>query len=224
MQQERLQQQGFMGNLDGMAWAASAMEASQFKLETASQNIANNQVYGFHHRVAEISMTANGLTSRTHLDMESGGQRVTWRPFDLAIAGAGSFRVAAIRGKSEVPVGRDIALTRYGRFVLDEKGHLVNEQRQALIGKDGKFVRITQSSRANEDGTFADPDGKVTGAIALEKYSKLHGAHLETATGNPVTEMVSVLDAQRSFETNEKVLSVLDQVKEKSITDVGEIK
>ncbi|HZY99296.1 MAG TPA: flagellar basal body protein, partial [Candidatus Baltobacteraceae bacterium] len=79
--------------MDGIAWAGSAMEAAQSRLDIATGNLANVSTGGFAPLVAHGTLTKNGVSVVAERGVRHGALRPTGRDLDLAIAGGGAFVV-----------------------------------------------------------------------------------------------------------------------------------
>jgi flagellar basal body rod protein FlgG len=199
--------------IDGISQCVSAMEAAQRQLEVAAENLANVETDGFHQHVERANAGRGGLP------LGDAPLRPTGRPFDLAVSGAGSLRVAP-RGPAGFENERAVAL-RSASFRRDASGYLVDAKGRALLGAAGP-LRVADGVTARADGAFVS-DGSVVGRVPLARGSELHSGVVAASDVNPIGEMIEVLDAQRSFETAQKSLSAIDAARQKSTNDVGHI-
>jgi flagellar basal body rod protein FlgG len=143
-----------------------------------------------------------------------GPLRRTGREFDLAIIGSGSFRVRDARGS--------ISATRNGAFTRDRFERLVDDAGRVLLGTRGPLC-VPGGASIEPNGTVSR-NGIVLNRIALPNGSAVRTGFLESSNVDAIGEMVDVLAAQRSFETAEKVLSEIDQTRERASTQVAELK
>ena len=67
-------------------------------------------------------------------------------------------------------------------------------------------------------------DGSVEELVRKETGLNVRSGFLESANVNAIDEMVNVVAAQRSFESAEKVVSAIDQVRQKASNDVARLK
>jgi flagellar basal body rod protein FlgG len=105
----------------------------------------------------------------------------------------------------------DLAIVGEGAFrVRDASGH-VSETRNGAFERD-------------RNGVLRDPQGRALIGTRLGPGASVRSGFLETSNVDAVGEMVSVLTAQRSFETAEKVVAAIDGVRQKSDNDVARIK
>jgi flagellar basal-body rod protein FlgG len=200
--------------MDAIALMSSAMHAAQTRLDVSAANLANVSSDGFHKHVARTHLTERGVVVSTSTETASGPLRRTGRPFDLAVAGPGSLFVAD-------PSGHAVA-TRGGSFVRDAIGHLVDERGRRLLGERGA-LRVASDATIDARGIVHSGDGEH-GRITCARGTEIQAGFLEGANVDAVHEMIDVLGAQRAFETAQKVLSAVDQERQKDVEDVARVK
>ncbi len=159
-------------------------------------------------------MSASGIELQPGVDASQGALRRTGRTFDLAIVGAGSFHVRDRSGR--------VFATRSGAFVRDRFNHLVDDRGRMLVGAAGAAI-VTDGTVISSDGAIVRR-GTVVDRLKLPAGSQVRSGFLEASNVDAIGEMVDVLNAQRSFETAEKVLSGIDQTRERAATQVGLVK
>ncbi len=129
---------------------------------------------------------------------------------------ASGVRISAIRSVEQGGLRRtgrpdDIAIVGQGAFVLaDRSGRLIET-------RNGAFVR-------NRFGTRCDGAGNRLIDVRLGSGASLRSGFLESSNVNPITEMIDVLTAQRSFESAEKTLSSIDQTRQKASNELARLK
>jgi flagellar basal-body rod protein FlgG len=236
--------------------AATGMEAEQLKMDTIANNLANVNTTGFKKVRAEfqdlLSETLvqampggpNGggqpaplqiglgvRTGSTTRSMATGDRIGTQNPFDVAIDGAGFFRVQRPNG--------DVAFTRAGNFRVDETGRLVTQRGEIVDPGITGMVLASLPGRTDpqelgqlELTMFTNPGAlqaiggnlfQPTGATGQELRLKpgeqgmgtLQQAYLESANVKAVEEMIDMITTQRSYEMNSKVISTADQMLQK---------
>jgi flagellar basal-body rod protein FlgG len=246
--------------------AATGMEAQQLKMDVISNNLANASTAGFKRQRAEfedlLSETLRGAaatdarggaapeplqvglgvrTGATSRSFSQGDLTSTSNPLDLAIGGAGFFKVQLANG--------DAAYTRAGNFRVDATGRLVTARGDVVepgitippettaisIAADGT-VTATVAGRADaqslgqiELATFANPaglsalggnlfaqtaaSGDATSAKPGENGTgQLQQGYLENANVQAVQEMIDMISTQRGYELNSKVIQTADQM------------
>ncbi len=249
--------------------AATGMDAQQLKMDVIANNLANASTTGFKRTRAEfedlLSETIHGAgstdprgggnpaplqvglgvrTSGTSRTFGQGEITVTSNATDVAILGAGFFRV-------QLPSGEQ-AYTRAGNFTLDASGRLVTQHGELVepgisiptdatnltIKADGT-LEVTQAGRTAptqlgqlELYTFTNPGGLASigsnllqptagSGEALQARPGEEGAgtlaqgQLEGSNVKAVEEMIDMIAAQRAYELNSKVIQSADQMLQK---------
>ena len=200
--------------MDGIHLMATAMRAEQAKLDVSAANLANVSSDGFEKRVARASLTGAGLVTTTSRDPAHGPLRHTGRPFDLAIAGPGSF---AVRD----PAGR-VLHERSASFERTARGQFADAAGRILFGERGPIVASADAT-IDTDGVVRDA-GAVAQHVVLSYGASLQSGFLEAPNVDGIREMVGVLAAERAFETAQKTLAALDEERQKEADDVARVK
>jgi flagellar hook-basal body protein len=182
--------------MDGISWAGSAMAAARERLEIATNNLANASTAGFARIAARGRLTAAGVSIERGIDRQRGAFRRTGRDFDFAIAGDGAFTVRDRAGRT--------MQTRDGAFVRERDGTLTDAQGRTLLDRRGAAVRLHAAETLDAR------------RLGLPVSSKLCNGFLETSGADAIREMIDVMGAQRSFESAQKVVSAIDQTRQKS--------
>jgi flagellar basal-body rod protein FlgG len=246
--------------------AASGMQAQQLQIDTIANNLANVNTAGFKRSRAEFqdllyqTVTAPGARSSSTTRSPAGIQlglgskpssvkkifsqgdlKTTGNPLDLAIEGAGFFKVLRPDGTT--------AYTRDGALTADADGQLVNAEGYPLdppvtippdaltvsVGRDGT-VSVTQpwQSTTTEVGqlelaNFVNPTGllslggnlfqpteasgdAVDGTPGLDGLGLLSQGYLEISNVSVVTELVDMIAAQRAYELNSRTIRAADDM------------
>jgi flagellar hook protein FlgE len=149
---------------------------------------------------------------------------------NLANGSTDGFRRSVARGSLDargvriesVPYGGQGPLRRTGR-ALDRA--IVGSGAFVLRGAGGRTVR-TRSGAFTRDrfGTLRDDLGRALVRTSLGPGSYVRSGFLESSNVDAVGEMVNVLEAERSFETAQKVLTAIDQSAERASSKMSEFK
>jgi flagellar basal-body rod protein FlgG len=252
--------------------SATGMDAQQLRMDTIANNLANVSTTGFKKVRAEfedlLSDTLRGagapdargggepaplqvgLGVRTGSTSRSFGQgdiSATNNPLDVAIEGAGFFRV-------QKPSG-EYAYTRAGNFRVDATGRLVTahgeivepgitvpqDVTQLTIQADGTVQVLTARSvdpvtlGQIELDVFPNPGGlSATGSNLFQETAAsgspvrvrpgeqgagtLSQGYLEGANVKAVEEMIDMIATQRAYELNSKVIQTADQMLQRLTT------
>lgn len=204
----------YHARMDGIGWAASAMDAARTRLDVAAENLANGSTDGFRKTDVRGFLTAGGVAMQRSRSDAQGALRRTGRTFDLAITGPGTFRVRDARGH--------VFATRNGAFTRDRFERLVDDAGRVLLGSRGPIC-VPDGASIDTSGAVVR-NGAVLNRIALPPGSSVRPGFLESSNVDAIGEMVDVLTAQRSFEAAQKVLSAIDQTRERANTQVAQLK
>ncbi len=196
-----------------MQWTASAMRASRASLDTATHNLANVTSDGFRKLTTRVALGRDGLRTANATSHEQGAIRHTGAPFDLALLGPGAFVVGS---------GASTRTTRDGAFARDRDGYLVAADGARLHGACGP-LRVSADATIAPDGVVHD-GGRAIDRLVLPPGTSVQSGAVETSDVDPIGETLAILQAQRAFETAQKVFSAIDATREKSVDDVARVK
>ena len=178
-----------------------------------------------------------------YTDQSQGSLQVTGNSLDLALTGSGYFKVRGPEGDM---------LTRNGSFQLSTDGRLITEQGYEVLGGGGAVtlprdnnVQIDSNGRITADGAdvgtldivdVSDPKGLEMAGKNLFKIRKgstatevppqeisVQQGYLEKSNVEIVTELVNMMEAQRAFEINQKIMTTTDSMESLVINKVGQI-
>jgi flagellar basal-body rod protein FlgG len=195
--------------MNGTEWMVSAMEAASTRLDVAAHNLANVSSDGFRRSEVRARLTARGVETRVEVSETQGALRHTGAPHDLSIVGAGTFNVGGVR-------------TRVGQFTPDRKGFLSDAAGRRLLGARGP-VHVGPETVIESDGAVRDGD-TTTNRIPLPHGTTIRSGFLEGPNTDAIAEMLDVLTAQRAFETAQKTLLAIDDVRQRTTSDVVRLK
>jgi len=178
----------------------------------------------------------------TYTDLSSGKLKFTNNPLNLAIKGEGYFVI-------DTPMGR--RYSRDGNFKLNEDGEIVNSQGYVLIGNNGVMQTISgekihfdsegQLSLGEisadsimivdfENDNMLQKEGDnlfklVDGGQELEadNYELMQG-YLEESNVNIVNEMVNMIEVNRLYEANQRVIRSADETLDKAVNEIGRLR
>lgn len=165
----------------------------------------------------------------------------TGNPLDLAIQGNAFFAIQTPQG---------VRYTRDGQFAQDPTGRLVTMDGNLVLGTNGPVqlqpnggaVQIDQNGQITQGGRLVDtvalvqfgnpaqvrPEGDnrfIASNAALPARvttgSTIHQGYLERSNANVVRSMVDLINAQRWFEANTKVIRTQDQANGWAIENVA---
>lgn len=186
---------------------------------------------------------ARARLSGQYSDASQGSLQATGNPLDLALTGSGFFKVRTPKGDM---------LTRSGSFQLATDGRLITEQGYEVLGGDSPItlprdnkIEIDAKGRISADGQelgvldlvdvsdqkALEPQGKnlftlrkgsnATEAPATEL--SVQQGYLERSNVEIVTELVNMMEAQRAFEINQKIMTTTDSMESLVTNKVGAV-
>jgi len=190
------------------------------------------------------SLVTGSVVAEVKTSDSQGSLKGTNNPFDLALQGNAYF---AVRDP-----GGEICYTRQGSFVLDENSCLRTTAGHVVLGVSGgrlEEIYIPGGDlQVDEDGLLsgavnargeaverlaltAKPAGEVwrkggdslfRGAAAEAQAFEVRQGYLEGSNVNPLSEMVNMISAMRSYEAGQRVIQATDSTLEK-VNQVGQI-
>jgi len=200
--------------MDGIELMASAMHAARTRLDIAASNLANVSTDGFQRRLAHARLTSRGIEISSAADSSQGALRHTDRTFDLAAVGGSGLRVRTPQG--------EVVWARSGSFERDANGHWSDAHGRMLLDENGP-LRASADARIDQSGGLWE-NGAQTARLAHDLGGTVQSGFLVAPNVDAVREMVDVLAAQRAFETAQKALSAIDDVRSKDSSDVARVK
>ncbi|QTL96984.1 flagellar basal-body rod protein FlgF [Iocasia frigidifontis] len=176
----------------------------------------------------------------TYTDLTQGSLYATGNELDLAIDGDGYFVV-------ETPEG--IRYTRNGNFTLNDNGQIVTNQGYLVMGEEGPMqtipgrnIQIDGSGQLYLDNLRGDSflvvnfpntdqltkigDNLYTSEVAGEEELadfQIRQGYLENSNVNVVQEMVKMIETNRYYTANQKVITAYDSTLDKVVNSVGSI-
>ena len=161
---------------------------------------------------------------------------------DMAIQGSGFFQVLLPDGTNGYSRAGNFTLDENGQIVTQGSGYVLQPAITVPQGATSLNVSLDGTITAQEPGqaaptnlgqlqlaSFINPTGlqpvgenlyietgssgaPIVGTPGLDGVGQLRGGQLETSNVSTVEELVSLIETQRTYETNTKVLSAVDQM------------
>lgn len=181
-----------------------------------------------------------------YTDFGQGSLRQTGNTYDLAIEGGGFFEIRATDRE-----GNDSTrYTRNGAFKITSDGYVVDTEGNHLQGESGDVQIPTQAAKVAfdlsgnvyADGTLIDKVklvdfdnydylekvGDVSyklidGGVQKEANGGIRQGYTEQSNVNAVSEMVDMIAITRAYEANQKVITTIDTMLDKSANSVGRV-
>lgn len=180
---------------------------------------------------------------KTASKYQHGAMKATGNNMDMAIGGNGFF---TLQGKDGKPI-----YSRNGNFSVDQQGFMVDGSGNKVLSFNGP-IRIPQGKQVTvDDRGIISVEGQEMGRLRVTEFKDINDLYnvggnafkpkdsqnigqlsgnpqikqgfLEASNVNVVREMVKMMDIQRAYETNEKVMQSEDQMLQKSINEVGRV-
>jgi len=175
-----------------------------------------------------------------YIDFDQGSLEGTERSTDLALVGDAFFVVQTEDGER---------YTKAGHFYLDSEGFLVDGEGHFLLGENGPINVRGLDFYVDTNGNVFTPEGFVDTirVVSFEDNEQLRrqGSSLfysleePMAAANPYTiaqgflemsnvdigrEMVDMLAMYRTYETNQRMLTMIDETVGKAVNEIGRLR
>jgi flagellar basal-body rod protein FlgG len=228
--------------IQGMNAALSGLRAYINQTRVTANNLANLNTPGFKGSSAVQSSAPGGfgVTMAGVQSSQSQGAIInTGQPFDMAIGGAGFFKVITSGGAT--------AYTRAGGFVPDKNGRLADASGNTLqppiqvpanatsvsIGRDGSVTALVngQSQNIGQVGIykFNNPGGlqnggsntyletqesgqPIQGTPGSGGFGEIYPSSLEQSNVDIGRQMVNLIQAQHGFSAQIKTIQTADEM------------
>jgi flagellar basal-body rod protein FlgG len=190
---------------------------------------------------AGIALGSGVKTASTARVMTQGNLNATEKEYDVAIRGDGFFRITMPDGRTGYTRDGSFELDSQGRMVTKEgyvlepgltipqnaKGVTISAQGQVqatdptatapIVVGQLQLARFINRSGLESigDNLFVETAASgpaIDGTPGQEGFGNLQQAYLEEANVNAVTEISSLIAAQRAYEMNSKVVTAADQM------------
>lgn len=184
-------------------------------------------------------LTFGTLVDQKYMDFTQGSFENTDLSTDLAIAGDGFFVL-------DTPAGE--RYTRSGGFALTVDGYLCDPSGNYLMGRNGRIHVGTDDFGVNAKGEIT-VDGNYIDTIRIVQFEDNNsllsqGSNIYTATEEPMEgtdyeikqyflensnasvsrEMVDMLTVYRAYETNQRILTMIDETLGKAVNEIGALR
>lgn len=175
-----------------------------------------------------------------YTDFNFGNVEDTGKSTDLFIAGDGFFVMMTSQGER---------YTRSGAFYVNSEGYLTDGEGNYLLGNTGPIGVGNSDFSVNENGEVT-VDDEVIGRIRLVSFQdnttlRKEGGNLYSSNAQPVEgtenstimqgalessnveiarEMVDMLTVYRAYETNQKMITMIDEINGKAVNEIGRLR
>ena len=188
--------------------------------------------------IGELSTGA--YMERSFKDMSQGKFQRTDNALDFAVEGEGFFVIETAAGErysrdGNFTINADSELvTQSGNHVLDSEGERIQliPDQDFRVSADGQITfnnglqgaQIALVNFEDESELIQEGDNLYTaqaGAAAVESEAGIAQGYLEGSNVKIVEEMAKMIKTTRHYESNQKVISSIDQSLDKVINEVG---
>lgn len=174
-------------------------------------------------------------------DHEQGQLEMTNNSFDLAIKGEGFFNI---------DVNGEILYSRNGAFTRNSMNELVTFEGHKVIGLNGPIYIDSDSFSVNAFGEVIQ-DGEITDKLTMTAFTNIADVYkvgtgyyrergeltgekvdfegeiiqgfVEQSNTDAITEMIQLIGMNRNYETSQKVITTIDDMIAKSVTELGRV-
>ncbi len=252
----------------GLYTAWTGMYNEQKRLDVIANNIANSATTGYKQegvtsqsfdnvlaiKVKDYSVDKNEVIGSMTLGVKvgeiytnhtQGSVRATSNTYDLALDGAGFFKV-----KVTDKMGNEhMRYTRAGNFTVTQDGYVTDADGNRVQSMTGDLMVPTQAEIVFDQQGFVYANGELVDQLALTDfedynylkkyadtmYEPVDGAteigataqvlqgFLEQSNVNVVKEMTQMITITRAYEANQKVLKTMDATLDQAVNSVGRV-
>jgi flagellar basal-body rod protein FlgF len=240
----------FIKNRLGLIEGTETMLAQGQRLNQITNNLANVDTPGYKKEDItfwEMLYTTNQNRQRVGKGLkiltnhQEGSAKNTGNQLDFAISGNGFFKLQTPQG---------VRYSRAGNFLLNSEGQLINPDGHLVLGDGGPIVINGNEVSIATDGSLR-VDGANAGRFDIATFANLseiekegtnlfrlkkeggqevpatdfavRQGFLESSNVSLVSEMTTMLDLHRAYETQQKVIRTFDEIDAKAISTVGKL-
>jgi len=226
--------------IKGIYIAANSLYEKQKNLEVVANNLANINTVGYKKEGAFAELMSrfdqNDTKQTNFTDYSGGSMTQTQNPFDMAIEGNAYFMVKTPDNNIEMTKNGKFSIDQNGYIVNEQGGRVQGSMGDINIGniwdEKNKSIEITQEGLVRIGGNKVDTlaISKVTDPTLMQRndglnftvsegdYSeaepnefKVMQGFLEGSNVNSISEMQSMIQIDRSFNSIQKVMNTLDE-------------
>ena len=206
--------------------------------EVLLERLNDTHVVGYTRAVGPMNYGVQ--IDQLYINYDQGGLEGTGRSTDIALLGNVFFVMQTPEGER---------YTRTGAFYIDDQGFLVDGEGNFLLGENGPINVGGLNFRVDEYGgvwvnndyvtrirvaSFADNEtlrkqgSNLFFAQAAPEANaqpfRMRQGFLETSNVEIAREMVDMLSVFRTYETNQRMLSMIDETVGKAVNEIGRLR
>ena len=175
-----------------------------------------------------------------HIDFTEGNIETTLRNTDFALIGDAFFVIGTTEGER---------FTKNGAFYVDNEGYLVDGNANFLLGQNGPIYVGGTNFTVSEEGVITI-DNQIVDTIRVVSFAdnqalRKQGSSLFFTTEAPMAqtnpfrmmqgaleasnvdigrEMVNMITLYRTYETNQRMLTLIDESVGRAVNDIGRLR
>lgn len=172
-------------------------------------------------------------------EFAQGSMEDTGRLSDVGLEGSGFFVVSTPDGER---------YTRNGAFAVNSDGYLVNQDGFFVQGEAGR-IHVGNGEFSIDEQGFVSVDGAINNKLSIVSFADVSGLRkrgnnlfsnegtqlvadtetkvqqgfLEGSNVDMAEEMVDMMGLSRTYETNQRIIKMLDDTLEKSVNEIGRV-
>ena len=227
------------GNLPKLISKTKAIDEDEVNNEANPDYLQN--------RVRKVGMNLGVKVGENYVDYSEGPIKETGNTFDLAISDRGFFAIEYTNKAGETST----KYTRDGNFTMNVQGYLMTQDGDYVLDEDGRRIRmdtaldvsIDRNGTITQDGDFVATIGltdfedydylerfgenffePIEGATEIETESQIYSGYLELSNISMVTEMVNMIAIQRHYESNQRVITTMDETLDIAVNQLGKVR
>lgn len=229
--------------MNNLSIPIAAAIAQQKQVESLANNIANVQTVGFKKDQLIFKEHLSNFIDDNHTNHSQGQLNPSKNLFDLALHGPGFFKILTKNGVRYSRRGtftlsdQGELIDHRGNFLLSERNGIENKilinKESPLITRDAKILLKDQkpvkilivefkdlSLLKKEGGSyFINLSPKNISTKNLR--TKIHQGFTENSNVNAISEMSSLIKANRHFDSVLKVIKVYDHIMGKGVNEIS---
>lgn len=232
-----------LANVSTAGYKAEGSTSESFK-DVLAVKIKDTSEYGLHKRLGKMSPGVK--IGETYTDYSEGAFHTTSNETDMAISGKGFFAIEFTNKSDETKT----MYTRDGNFVINTAGELVNKNGDYVLDSKGKHIKLDPLTHVTvdingviyqngeevaqvgvvdfEDYNYLEKYGEnyfmtVDGAKETETNATVYNGMIESSNVQTAKEMVNLINYQRAYETNQKMIQAHDETLQVAVNDLGKV-
>ena len=232
----------------GLRLAGEAMNNSARRHDVIANNLANVSTVGFAREETFqrklVKVEADPFAPPevfTRSDFRPGPPVLTDRPLDLTLEGAGFFTLQAEDGGlvysrvGSIRKDGDGFLRSEGLPILGENGIVFADEREVTIEKDGSILldgnlvdRLRFTTFRRDEDLVRLPNNRFRARSGVRPDDRMplptvHHGQLEGSGAHPISELVRMITAQRSYEAAASAVRVTNETLDRAVNDIARV-